>query len=151
MEEFERKLSQFDLLLGMVPQQNFNVISRLCIFFKDCTDKSSVNNFSLNDASRMFCSVFCRTHSLGTLDESEIQKSCQVTQFLIEHSATLFKTQLIINRKEDKVRETRRKKEKESFMSYYKKARKEEKKNLRSSKYKRQSNESVVCDLFPLF
>ena len=140
-------MDQFQYLLELTPQQNYNVAAYVTHFLKDCTARSSVNNFTLADAGLMFGSVYCRSHSLATIDETEKQKASAVTQFLIENCEELFKNTETINKKADKSRETRRKREKDSMMNYNKqesrRAKKAEKK-IEKLKKKHRSDEEVT-------
>jgi len=148
IEEQDRRVDQFEYLLELIPQQNYNVASYVTHFLKECTDRCEKNDFTVQYACLMFGSVFCRSHSLATIDETEKQKSCLVTKFLIENCDEMFKKEEILNKKVDKSRETRRKREKESMMNYNRqesrRARKAEKKNEKLMKKKGKTEDEIT-------
>ena len=145
IEEFERKFSQFHYLLEMIPLQNFNVTRYVAKFLQECTSKSSVNNFDLDTACRMFGGLFCREHTLHSVDEEEIVKSSQVTKFIIENNEELLKEfKNILDKKTEKQLESRRKKQKETTSNYNRSEEKRAKKEERKKEKARKKNTLLV-------
>ena len=148
-------MDQFEYLLELIPQQNYNVASYITRFLKSCTERSDINSFTVQNACLMFGSAFCRSHSLATIDETEKQKSCLVTKILIENCEELFNKEEVLNKKTDKSRETRRKREKESMINYNRqesrRVRKEEKKNEKLKKKQGKPDDELTVIILSQF
>ena len=146
IEEDERREAQFGYLLEMIPLQYFNMALCISRFLRDCTNHSDKNGFDVEEAAEVFHTVFCRPQGS---DRADKQKQKNVAKNLISHCNSLFREALdASDKKMERLREQRRKKEREMMVSYNrnenKRAKKEERKKGKLRKKLPVSESEVV-------